>query len=42
VRRLNRGSLLGDDFLPQPSFLHWSGDAVLAPQQPEAVIWEAP
>ena len=42
VRRLNRGFLLDDDFLPEPSFLQWSGDAVLTPQQPEAVIWEAP
>jgi hypothetical protein len=42
VRRLNRGFLLGDDFLPEPSFLQWSGDVVLTPQQPEAVIWEGP
>jgi hypothetical protein len=42
VRRLNRGFLLDDAFLPQPSFLQWEGDAVLTPQQPEAVIWEAP
>jgi hypothetical protein len=42
VRRLNRGFLLGDDFLPEPSFLQWSGDVVLTPQQPEAVIWERP
>jgi hypothetical protein len=42
VRRLNRGFLLGDDFLPQPSFLQWSGDVVLTPRQPEAVIWQAP
>jgi hypothetical protein len=42
VRRLNRGFLLGDDFLPEPSFLQWSGDVVLTPQQPEVVIWEGP
>jgi hypothetical protein len=42
VRRLNRGFLLDDAFLPQTSFLQWSGDAVLTPAQPEAVIWRAP
>lgn len=42
VRRLNRGFLLDDAFLPQPSFLQWSGDVVLTPAQPEAVIWTAP
>ena len=42
VRRLNRGFLLDDDFLPQPSLLQWSGDLTLTPQQPEAVIWQAP
>jgi hypothetical protein len=41
VRSLNRGFLLDDAFLPQPSFLQWSGDAVLTPAQPEAVLWEA-
>jgi hypothetical protein len=41
VRRLNRGFLLDDAFLPQPSFLSWSGDAVLTPASPEAVIWQA-
>jgi hypothetical protein len=40
VRRLNRGFLLGEDHLPQPSFVAWEGDAVLTPAQPEAVIWE--
>jgi hypothetical protein len=42
VRRLNRGFMLDDEFLPQPSFLAWTGDVVLTPEQPEAVIWEAP
>jgi hypothetical protein len=42
VRRLNRGFLLDADYLPQPSFVQWSGDVVLTPQQPEAVIWQAP
>ena len=42
VRALNRGFLLDDAFLPQPSFLQWTGDEVLTPQAPEAVLWEAP
>ena len=42
VRRLNRGFLLDDAFLPQPSFLSWTGDVVLTPSQPAAVIWTAP
>jgi hypothetical protein len=41
VRRINRGFLLDDAFLPQPSFLQWSGDVVLTPAQPEALLWEA-
>jgi hypothetical protein len=41
VRSLNRGFLLGPSYLPQPSFLRWAGDAVLTPQQPEAVIWSS-
>jgi hypothetical protein len=39
VRSLNRGFLLDPSYLPQPSFLSRAGDAVLTPQQPEAVIW---
>jgi hypothetical protein len=41
VRRINRGFLLDDAFLPQPSFLRWTGDAVLTPASPEAVLWQA-
>lgn len=41
VRRLNRGFLLDAEFLPGPSFVQWSGDVVLTPEAPEAVIWEA-
>jgi hypothetical protein len=41
VRRLNRGFLLDAAFLPQPSFLRWTGDAVLTSASPEAVIWRA-
>jgi hypothetical protein len=40
VRKLNRGFFLGQDFLPGASFLQWSGDAVLTPSDPEAVIWQ--
>ena len=39
VRSLNRGFFLGTDFLPGASFLQWSGDEVLTPTRPEAVIW---
>jgi hypothetical protein len=42
VRRLNRGFMLDDAHLPQPSFLQWEGDVVLTPAQPEAVLWTAP
>jgi hypothetical protein len=41
VTALNRGFLLSTDFLPQPSFLTWSGSEILTPQRPEAVIWQA-
>jgi len=41
VRRLNRGFLLDDAYLPQASFVEWTGDVVLTPAQPEAVIWQA-
>lgn len=41
VRSLNRGFLLGPDYLPQPSFVRWAGDVVLTPELPEAVIWSS-
>ena len=42
VRKLNRGFLLDEAHLPQPSFLQWDGDEVLTPARPEAVLWTAP
>ena len=38
--RSTGGFLLGEDFLPAPSFLTWSGDAVLTPASPSAVLWQ--
>ena len=40
VRSLNRGFLLGEDFLPGASLETWSGDAVLTPASPSAVLWQ--
>jgi hypothetical protein len=40
VTSINRGFFLDTTFLPQPSFLSWTGDAVLTPERPEAVIWQ--
>ncbi|MBO0829321.1 MAG: hypothetical protein J2P24_16225, partial [Streptosporangiales bacterium] len=39
VTALQRGFLLGQDYLPQQSFLSWSGDARLSAAQPSAVLW---
>ncbi len=39
VTGIGRGFLLGDDYLPQESFLSWTGDVVLTPEAPTAVLW---
>ncbi|GAA5019074.1 hypothetical protein [Actinopolymorpha pittospori] len=39
VTGIQRGFLLGTDYLPQPSFLTWSGDMTLTADQPTAVLW---
>ncbi|WP_249714457.1 hypothetical protein [Rhizomonospora bruguierae] len=39
VTGLERGFLLGPDYAPQPSFLSWTGDVLLDPSTPTAVIW---
>jgi hypothetical protein len=39
VTGIGRGFLLGDDYLPQESFLTWTGDVVLTPEAPTAVLW---
>ncbi len=42
VTRLDRGFFLGTDYLPQPSFLTWTGSVTVTAAQPEAVLWTAP
>jgi hypothetical protein len=39
VTAIDRGFLLGDDYLPQESFLSWSGDIRLTAETPTAVLW---
>lgn len=42
VTRLDRGFFLGTDYLPQPSFLTWTGSVTVTAAQPDAVLWTAP
>jgi hypothetical protein len=42
VTRLDRGFFLGTDYLPQPSFLSWTGSVTLTAAAPDAVLWTAP
>lgn len=42
VTRLDRGFFLGADYLPQQSFLSWTGSVTVTAAQPEAVLWTAP
>ena len=37
---INRGFLLGADYLPGPSFVNWAGKETLTPQRTEALLWE--
>lgn len=39
VTAINRGFLLGQDYLPQQSFLTWNGDVLLDGTTTSAVIW---
>ena len=39
VSSINRGFLLGNDFLPGGSFINWAGKETLTPQRTEAVLW---
>jgi len=39
VTAIQRGFLLGEDYLPQPSLLSWSGDVVLDINTTSAVLW---
>jgi hypothetical protein len=39
VTGIQRGFFLGQDYLPQPSFLTWNGDVILDPTTTSQVIW---
>jgi hypothetical protein len=39
VTGIKRGFFLGQDYLPQQSFLNWTGDVTLDANNPSAVIW---
>jgi hypothetical protein len=41
VRGLQRGFLLGEDYLPGESFVTWSGNVQLTAAAPTAVVWQA-
>ena len=38
---INRAFFLASNYLPSSSFIDWSGDVVLTPNQPEGVVWQA-
>jgi hypothetical protein len=37
---MNRAFFLDSNYLPGSSFIDWSGDVVLTPQNSEAVVWQ--
>ena len=39
LKALNRGFLLGGDYLPQPSFVQWRGSLALTAAAPEVIVW---
>ncbi|WP_020577582.1 hypothetical protein [Actinopolymorpha alba] len=39
VTGIDRAFLLGTDYLPQPSFLTWSGGVTVTAAEPSAVLW---
>ena len=41
VNRLGRGFLPGQDYLPGPALLDWTGDIELSTTTPSAVVWSA-
>jgi hypothetical protein len=41
VTSIGRGFFLGANYLPDSSFLSWSGDLALTPEQPTATLWQA-
>jgi hypothetical protein len=40
VTAINRGFLLGGDYLPGVSFVNWAGKETLTPSRTEALLWE--
>jgi hypothetical protein len=38
---INRAFFLDSNYLPGSSFIDWSGDVVLTPQNPEVIVWQA-
>ncbi len=40
VSSINRGFLLGSDYLPTTSFVNWAGSQTLTPQRTEAILWQ--
>lgn len=38
---INRAFFLDSNYVPGSSFIDWSGDVVLTPQNPEAIVWQA-
>ncbi|WP_053226313.1 hypothetical protein [Solirubrobacter soli] len=40
VSSINRGFLLGGNYLPGGSFVKWAGKETLTPQRTEAILWE--
>jgi hypothetical protein len=38
---INRAFFLDSNYLPGSSFIDWSGDVVLTPQNPEAIVWQS-
>jgi hypothetical protein len=40
VTRVTRAFFLGQDYLPQPSFVDWTGSVTLTPQAPTAPLWK--
>jgi hypothetical protein len=40
VTAINRGFLLGTDYLPGTSFVNWTGKETLTPERTEAILWE--
>jgi hypothetical protein len=42
VTAINRAFFLGADYLPNPSFIQWTGSVTLTRQNPEQTLWRAP